>query len=264
MGRFIYRKQLAVGSRQKMIQWAAGLEGKTIQYLPDASYDIFTYHGEDGIIYYLLQQMKGVPQVFVDIGAGDCIKGNCANLATHFGWKGLFLDADGAQLAVGMNFYKHKMNQGVIKMVHSEVTPANVNTLLDEPLLKNGVGLLSIDIDGNDYWVWKAVEAIQPRLVVIEAKVEFGYKNIIVPYGETNHRSVDEEYNGASLEALRILGEKKGYKLVGAIADGYNLFFVRKDEDIPPASVPDILDDPIAGVMGYGESFFTSHNFVTE
>ena len=216
------------------------------------------------MINYLLNRMKDVSPVFVDIGAGDCIKGNCTNLAIHFGWKGLFIDADASQLAVGRNFYKHKVKQGVvIKIIQSVVKPDNVNDLLAEPLLKDGVGLLSIDIDGNDYWVWKAIETIRPRLVVIEAKVEFGYRNVIVPFGKANHRSVDEGYNGASIEAFRLLGEQKGYKLVGANADGYNLFFVRQDEDIPSASVEDIIEYGIAGVMVYPDSFFSSHTFVS-
>ncbi len=260
-GRTLYRGMTSAAAKARMLQWSEGLKGKTVAYLPDASYNVFTYHGEDGIIHYLLQQMKGVPSIFVDIGSGDCIKSNCANLVTHFGWEGLFVDGDAAQLAIGKNFYEPMVKNGVsIKMILSTVTPSNINELLAQQSIRSEIGLLSIDIDGNDYWVWKAIEAIQPRLVVIEAKVEFGSRNIVVPYGKANHHSADKLYNGASVEALRILGEQKGYKLAGANRQGYNLFFVRKDEAIRVATTDDILR--FAKDSFYPESFFSSHTFV--
>jgi hypothetical protein len=258
---WIYGHKRSAAAKASVLAWVNQFK-EPVSKLSDTSYDLFTSDGEDGIILYLLDQMKDVPPFFVDIGAGDCIKGNCTTLAVHFGWQGLFIDQDSSQLAVGRSFYKHKLSSGVnIKMIEQQIRAGNINELLKKESLPGEIGLLSIDIDGNDYWVWKAVDIIRPRIVIIEAKVEFGPGNIIVPDGDHNHHSVDKMYNGASVEALRILGKEKGYKLVGSNKSGYNLFFVRENEDLPAVSTADILDHPGTKESFYPESFFTTHTF---
>jgi hypothetical protein len=95
------------------------------------------------------------------------------------------------------------------------------------------IGLLSIDIDGNDYWVWQAINVISPRIVICEYNSVFGRNNpVSVPYGEQFNRTVAHHSNlyfGASLKALCLLGEQKGYVFVGSNSAGSNAFFVRKD-----------------------------------
>lgn len=231
--------------------------------LSDTSFNIFTYHGEDGIIAYLLGQLGDVPRQFVDIGAGDCVKSNCACLAFHFSWSGLFIDKNIDQLSMGRNFYKKKIEKGAaIRFLASEITAENVNEVIAKAGISNEVGLLSIDIDGNDYWIWKAIDAIRPRIVVIEAKVEFGHHNIVVPYGPENHHSADSRYNGASVGALVNLGKEKGYKLVGANVQGYNLFFVKNNEGLSSATLDNVLANPETVRSFYPESFFNEHKFV--
>lgn len=245
-----------------MMSWLEQFKQHPIAKLADASFDIFTYHGEDGIVGYLLQQLKNVPPVFVDIGAGNCITGNCTLLAVHFNWKGAFIDKESKQLSIGKRFYR-KTNSS-LKYINEEITPGNINQVITDAVVPGEIGLLSIDIDGNDYWIWKAITIIQPRIVVIEAKVEFGYQNVIVPYGANNHRSKDIKYNGGSVEAFRKLGIAKGYKLVGANQQGYNLFFVKQDENIPALATSEILNDSATIKSFYPESFFRGHKFVTE
>ena len=229
-----------------------------------ASRDLFTYHGEDGIIAWLLSRLKDVPPVFADIGSGDCIKSNCASLAVHAGWTGYFIDSNDQQLEIGKSFYQ-KAGKGIsfFSFINEKVTPFNVNDLLKKAGISGKTGLLSIDIDGNDYWIWKALDVIQPRIVVIEAKVEFGPGNYAVPYGDFNHHSGDARYNGASVDAFRRLGLEKGYKLVAANKQGYNLFFVQEQENIKTMSVEEVLSDPDTQQSFYKEDFFNSHRFVT-
>jgi hypothetical protein len=259
---WVYGHKKSTAAKASVLDWVKRFKNKPVSGLSDASYDVFTFHGEDGIILYLLDHMKDVPPFFVDIGAGDCIRSNCSTLAVHFGWQGLFIDQDAGQLAVGKSFYKHMVAKGVkLKMIQQQITAGNINELLKNESLPHDTGLLSIDIDGNDYWVWKAIDVIRPRIVIIEAKVEFGPRNIIVPDGDHNHHSVDKMYNGASVEALRILGKEKGYKLVGANKYGYNLFFVKENEPFPAVSTADILDQPGTKESFYPESFFTTHTF---
>ena len=128
------------------------------------------------------------------------------------------------------------------------------------------IGLLSIDIDGNDYWIWDSLEIIRPAIVVIEAKVEFGMKSIVVPYSNENHHRFDKRYNGASVEALHKLGVRKGYTLVGANAHAYNLFFIDNMYLKPPFQAVEtatLLQHPETIKSLYPASFFESHTFVS-
>lgn len=261
-GHRVYRDALSAGRKAELEAFATRLLTDAPFSLSDASFDVFTYHGEDGILNYLINRLGNVPRCFVDIGAGDCIKSNCANLAIHFGWEGLFIDQDNKQLSVGKHFYKNLVKDGrQLSFDGSEVTPGNINDLIRSYVGKQPVGLLSIDIDGNDYWVWKAVTAIQPEVVVIEAKVEFGCRNLVVPYGPQNHRSVDLMFNGASVKALALLGQSKGYKLAGANKQGYNLFFVKKKSPLREVSAELLLEDPQVNSSFYPASFFSAHTF---
>jgi hypothetical protein len=260
---WIYGRKKNPARKRKMIAWLQQFNTRPAASLSDASFDIFTYHGEDGIISYLLQQLSNVPSIFVDIGAGNCIIGNCAALAQHFSWSGVFIDKDDKQLSTGKGFYKEQIASGTnFRFIAATVTMENVNALIKGSGVSENIGILSIDIDGNDYWVWKAIDVIQPRIVVIEAKVEFGYYDAIVPYSAGNHRSVDKMYNGASVEAFRKLGEAKGYKLVGANKYGYNLFFVKENENIPAVTAAGVLKYPGTIKSFYPETFFKEHKFV--
>jgi hypothetical protein len=261
-GQQIYRSQLSPARKNEMEQWTAQWKDKPATKLSDTSFDIFTYHGEDGIIQYLLNKLKSVPASFVDIGAGDCIKSNCATLAVHNNWEGVFIDKDEKQLSVGNYFYRQRIAKGAkIRFIAAEVKAENISTQLQKEGLSGPVGLLSVDIDGNDFWIWKAIEDLQPAIVVIEAKVEFGLRSIAVPCGPANHYSIDAMYNGASVEAFRKLGLLKGYKLAGANKQGYNLFFVKQDAAIPEAATAEILNDPDTKKSFYPEQFFNTHRF---
>jgi hypothetical protein len=259
-----YRRQLSAGEKAATESWLQQLSQQPPSRLSGASYDVFTYHGEDGILLYLLQQLKDVPATFVDIGAGDCIKSNCANLAVHYSWAGVFIDQNDRQLAIGRNFYKKKIATGAnLQFINAVVTVDTVDHLIGQAGIGGEIGLLSIDIDGNDYWIWKAIERVQPRIVVIEAKVEFGSRDVVVPYGRHNHHSADKLYNGASVTALQKLGAQKGYKLAGSNKQGYNLFFVKQQEVFPTAGIEDILDNPETKQSFYPPAFFDEHVFET-
>jgi hypothetical protein len=125
------------------------------------------------------------------------------------------------------------------------VTRENINQVIEEAGFDGEVDLLSIDIDGNDYWIWNALECIQPRVVIIETHIEFGYHNIIVPYdSEYVYPGRHPDYHGASPVAMERLANRKGYRLVGANRFGFNTIYVRKDEGaglIPTVSVESIL-----------------------
>jgi hypothetical protein len=109
------------------------------------------------------------------------------------------------------------------------VTAENINELLSRAGFTGEIDLLSIDIDFNDYWVWKAVEAARPRVVVIEYNAALRPPmSLVVPYSPDRMMS-GGNYFGASLEALVRLGRAKGYRIVGCSFAGVNAFFVRDD-----------------------------------
>ncbi|MBL7732211.1 MAG: hypothetical protein JNM88_13610 [Chitinophagaceae bacterium] len=255
--RLLYKRKTNAARRLELEQHTAAMRKQQPASIADASFDIFTYHGEDGILHYLLSFLPDAPRRFVDVGSGDCIKSNCAMLAVQLGWEGVFIDKNKRQLAVGRHFYGSLSTANKLSFTEAAVTPATINQLATS----RQAGVLSIDIDGNDYWIWKALDAIQPEVVIIEAKVEFGQRNCVVPEGPGNHHAVDPMYNGASVEALTRLGRSKGYKLAGANKQGYNLFFVKQHHPLPEVSAASVLNDPDTVSSFYPDTFFHTHTF---
>jgi Methyltransferase FkbM domain len=190
---------------------------------------VYSQNGEDGVIAWLLAQVGAPSRTFVEFGIEDGRECNAANLARTFGWTGLLLEADAAQVQRARAFYERFPG---VMIVHAEVTQENIDALLREHGPAD-VGVLSIDIDGNDYWVWRALTAIEPRVVAIEYNASFGAeRSVTVPYGEAFDRyaaHVSGFYHGASLAALGRLGAEKGYALVGCDSRGANAFFVRRE-----------------------------------
>jgi hypothetical protein len=112
------------------------------------------------------------------------------------------------------------------------ITTENINAILRQHGLGDDLDLLSVDIDGNDYWLWEALE-LKPRLVIIEYNAVFGAAEaVVVPYQAASQwegAAREHRYFGASLEALHRLGARKGYRLVATDPDGTNAFFLRND-----------------------------------
>lgn len=118
-------------------------------------------------------------------------------------------------------------------MEHAFITSENINNILKKSGIHSEIGLLSIDVDGNDYWIWKAINCINPAIVICEYNFRFGAdRAVTIPYDPGFVRSESHYsmiYYGASLKALTSLAEQKGYVLVGCNSAGNNAFFIRKD-----------------------------------
>lgn len=208
---------------------------------------VYSQNGEDGILLFIFSMIGTTSRTFVEFGIGAGFECNSANLIINFGWQGLMLDIDAHGIAVARNFYQHKLRDqtNTIRIVHAAVTAENINQLLVENGVTGQIDLLSIDIDGNDYWVWQAIEAIQPRVVVIEYNASFGIDQAVTiayrPDFARYRYHPSGFYHGASLKALARLAEQKGYVLVGCESSGANAFFVRKElaQDRLPAVSPE-------------------------
>lgn len=224
--------------------------GGPLPRIADAGFRVFSQFEEDGYLLYLAAVLEIEPKTFIDVGSADGINSNCANLALNLGWHGLFIDGNEAEIDAGCQFYANHPDTGLYPPVfrHAFVTAENINDVIGSAGFKGDVGLVSIDLDGNDCWIWKALDVVSPKVVVIETHVEFGRRNIAVPYDPAYcYPGKHPDYHGASAPAMVSLGRKKGYRLVGANRYGFNLIFVRNDvfpERVPEVPVDVILNHP--------------------
>jgi len=203
---------------------------------------------EDGILLYIFSLIGTTNKKFVDIGCATGVIGsNTANLIIHHGWTGLMIDSDETLIKAGRIFYANCPDTRNFPpaLLATQVTAENINPILRKYDLSNEIDLLSLDIDGIDYWIWKAIDCIRPRVVVLEYQAVWGpEKSVTVPYQpdfKAGYSGMFGIYSGASLSAFVKLGREKGYRLVGCHRYGYNAFFVRAEvgqnilPEIPPS-----------------------------
>ncbi len=196
---------------------------------------IFSQNGEDGILLYLFSMIGTPTRRFVELGIGDGRQCNTANLSINFGWNGLLVDAKAQNVSAARKYYQQNLGERAadVRILHTRASMENINEALKNNGFVGEIDLLSIDIDGNDYWLWQAIEVISPRIVVIEYNASFGNtKPITIHYDpdfSLSRAHPSGFYYGASLPALAKLAEKKGYVLLGCETAGVNAFFGRKD-----------------------------------
>jgi len=207
-------------------RWEAGRRPGGEAGLTGAELRVFSQNGEDGVLQALLAGVGVTSRRFVEFGAESGREGNCVFLADVLGWSGLFLEADPSSFSQLSTKYR---DQEAVLTVQAAVTPENINELLVGSGITGEIDVLSIDIDGHDYWVWKAISAVDARVVVIEY-------NAHVAYPDRRVQPLDEcdpwngtDYFGASLGALKRLADDLGYTLVHTDLAGVNAFFVRAD-----------------------------------
>lgn len=185
----------------------------------------FSQNAEDGITLAAFREAGVATARFVELGCGTN-GGNSGFLARELGWSGLMIDASEDALSE----IRLRFNAERVKAVQAFVTRENVNELLEQHLVTDEVDLVSIDIDGNDYWIWEALTACSPRLVICEFNALFGPRRAVaVPYEPRRIYEPGATYYGASLAALTRLAERRGFRLVAVEPRGVNAFFLRAD-----------------------------------
>ncbi|GAB4049032.1 hypothetical protein GCM10028810_37770 [Spirosoma litoris] len=209
--------------------------------MKDAEFKLFSQFGDDGIIQYLISYVNPRVDTFVEFGVENYEEANTRFLLMNNNWKGLVIDGSSSfidYIKTRSFYWRYSL-----KAVASFITAENINQLLVSSGITGQIGLLSIDIDGNDYWVWKAITVVEADIVVIEYNSLFGSeRSISIPYNpdfvrEQTHYSY--LYFGASLPALCDLAIEKGYAFVGCNQAGNNAYFVKKDKlnGLPAISV---------------------------
>lgn len=239
--RRLERVQMALGRLESRFAPAA------VQRLSDAEYQVFSQWGEDGIIQHLVRAVPVKKRVFVEFGVQDYTESNTRFLLANNNWSGLVIDGNPEHIAfIKRDPIYWRFN---LKAECAFIDRDNINTLIAQAGISGEIGLLSIDIDGNDYWVWEALTVVSPGILVLEYNAIFGAQAAVtVPYDPLFARSeahFSNLYWGASLAALTQLSARKGYVLVGCNSAGNNAFFVRKDllgqmseATLPEAYVP--------------------------
>lgn len=176
---------------------------------------VFSQNGEDGVLEKIFQEVGTTSKYFVEFGTGDGSECNTRYLREVKNWKGLLLD------------YKYE-NQ-LINLHQCLITAENICEIFEKHQVPNEFDLLSVDIDGNDFYVLKAIlEKYRPRVIIAEYNSWFEIQDKIVPY-HPYFKSDATNYWGVSITALYNLASKKGFSLVYAEDKGVNVFFVRND-----------------------------------
>ena len=233
LARRVDRIEQALG-RIEARQTAASLAGFPASH----EFRVYSQWGEDGILQALVREVPIARKVFVEFGVETYVESNTRFLLVNDNWSGLVLDGsrDNIETIKRDPLYW----QYNLKAVEAFITKDNINDLLRQNGVTGEIGLLSIDIDGNDYWVWERIDVVNPAIIVAEYNSLFGAERAVtVPYDPTFQRAkahYSHIYYGASLAALVHLANQRGYDFVGANTAGNNAFFVRRD--LRPDSLP--------------------------
>ena len=216
------------------------LQARRVRALPDrsplwdAEFSVSSQFGDDGILQYLFSRIPAVER-FVEFGVEDYREANTRFLLQHDNWSGLILDShpdlDTALLHQGLTILHDLTARSAF------ITAENIDGLIADAGFGGEIGLLSLDIDGNEYWVWKAIECARPQVVVTEYNCLFGAeRSLTVPYDPAFERFAAHWSGmlcGASLPAFYGLAAEKGYAFVGCNSAGNNAYFVRRDLAAP-------------------------------
>lgn len=232
----------------KMMMWDSEKLPFTPSNWDDYGFKVFSQNNEDGLIQYIIHHTELPQKTFIEFGVEDYSECNTRFLLLHNSWSGLIMDGS-------TKFMQALKKQSIywkrtIEAKGVFITKDNINPLITDSGYSGKVGLLSVDIDGNDYWVLEAINCIDPQILICEYNPIFGYKEkVSIPYKEDFYRT-DAHYSnlywGASLGAYTHIANSRGYKLVCINNAGNNAFFVKKDtSDIPEVSVEDAWRDAI-------------------
>ncbi len=218
--------------------------------LHDFGNTLYSQAGEDGILQKIFEVIEPTSHFAIEFGAGDGIEfSNVANLIIHRGWRGLLIEGDAKKAETLRERY---LGFPGVRGVQAWVFPANVESLFEENNVPRDLDLLVIDIDSNDYYVWRAIRDYRPKVVMIEYNGRFAPPlKMVIGFHPMMYWDEVGFHNGASIQSLYELGERKGYKLIGTNHRGINLFFVEQQyfprfriDDNSPAR----LYQPLLGV----------------
>jgi hypothetical protein len=215
--------------------------GKPFQSIREAEFRVYSQWGEDGVIQYLINYLNIPHHTFVEFGVANYDEANTRFLLVNNNWRGCVIDGSGENIEYIKKqdiYWRHDLTA-----VHSFITAENINDIIKNAGFEGELGLLSVDIDGTDYYVLKAIEVVKPIILICEYNSVLGDERAItIPYKPdfVRHKvHYSNLYWGMSLGAAVHLATTKGYSYIGCCGGGANAFFVRNDylKDIPLKTV---------------------------
>jgi len=216
----------------RMASWEVRSK-KEICSLQDVEFKVSSQWGEDGIIDWLIERanIPPVSQSFIEFGVESYREANTRFLLQNRNWRGLIMDGSSSMISA--------VQEDSVAWAHdltvqpAFITRENINNLISSAGFVGDIGLLSIDLDGNDYWIWEAIDVVRPILCICEYNAVFGDQYpISIPYDAAFNRTSAHHSNlyfGASITALTSLAARKGYRFVGTTSAANDAFFVRED-----------------------------------
>jgi len=201
----------------------------------EAEFKVFSQWGEDGIVQYLINKLPIENEVFVEFGVEDYTESNTRFLLENDNWSGLVMDGSYENIKSIKKseiYWKYDLVAREVFITRDNIDPI-IDDFIQNNNLKKEIGLLSVDIDGNDYFIWDAIKSIDPIIVICEYNSVFGKKhNCTIPYDEAFVRTkkhYSNLYFGASIQAVCKLAKSKGYEFIGTNKNSVNAFFVKKE-----------------------------------
>jgi hypothetical protein len=191
---------------------------------------VYSQNDEDGIVGEIFRRIGVGARTFVEFGVSDGRECNTLKLLLE-GWQGLWIESGGEFCAAIRRAFPDQLASGALELQESMVSAENIDQLIAASRVGRGreLDLLSIDIDGNDYYILQAIRSVRARVVVIEYNAKFPPPMDLVIRYDPRHAWDGTDFMGASLQALTSLANRLGYRLVGTNITGTNAFFVRDD-----------------------------------
>ncbi len=247
---FNWKKIDQTGAVNKQTQILLGLKYRELVHwnmpllsLEEVEFRSFSQHGEDGILLYLFSLIGVTNKRVVEICAGDGVECNAANLIVNHDWYAWLFDGNAAKIRTGRAFYARHLNtlSHPPRLIHAWIDTENVNALIAAQGITGEIDLLSLDMDGVDYWICKAITCVMPRVIVLEYNARLGPERALSIPNRSDFVAQAGHW-GASLAAFVRLNRQKGYRLVGCDRSGINAFFLRTGiaEDIFPEVSPEV------------------------
>lgn len=204
---------------------------RDIRSLEDVEFQVFSQWGDDGIIQWLVRNIDFPHKTFIEFGVEDYTESNTRFLMMNNNWSGFIMDGSESSIQKihqEQYFWRHELTA---KSVF--IDKDNIDGLIASAGFEREVGILSTDIDGNDYWVLEAIKCIDPVVLIVEYNSVFGADRAIsVPYNPSFQRTqahFSNLYFGASLKAFHHLASERGYAFLGCTVAGNNAYFVKRD-----------------------------------
>jgi len=221
-------KELILNAKKLSIK---NLQKKKIKNLSEIEFQVFSQWGEDGIIDWIVNTFPNISKNFLEIGTQDYKEANTRFLLINKNWDGFLIEADEKEVKKIKSqriYWKHN-----IKVKNEFITRENINEVVKKLNVPKKLGLLSLDIDGVDYWVLKKLSVLEPSIIICEYNSLYGVnESITVPYKKNFNRSEEHYsnlYYGASIKAFTELLRSKNYFLLGTNSAGNNAFFMKKN-----------------------------------